>query len=250
MMEEYPVLEGAQPIYFEGNEVGILVSHGFTGTTQSVRPLVEAYGKEGYSVACPRLKGHGTAPEEMKTTTAQDWMDSVEEAYAWLKERCSKIFVVGLSMGGTLALHLAAKYEDIAGVIPINAAIDIPSMENIVETTDDRYIAAIGSDIKKAGVTELAYDKTPVASIEHLILMMTRVHDELAKIHCPILVIVSEEDHIVPPENSEMIFNTVLSEHKELIHLENSYHVATLDTDLDLITERSLEFFVMYSNTK
>ncbi len=247
-MEEYPVMEGAQPIFFEGNEVGVLVSHGFTGTPQSVKPLAEAYGKEGYSVACPRLRGHGTAPEEMETTTAQDWVNSVEQAYLWLQERCTKIFIAGLSMGGTLALHLAAKYEDVAGVIPINAAIDIPAMENIVETTDDRYIAAIGSDIKNEGIKELAYDKTPVASIEHLIGMMSRVHDQLSQIRCPILIFVSEEDHIVPPENSEMIFNTVLSERKELVHLENSYHVATLDADFDIITERSLEFIVAHSN--
>ncbi|MCP3026345.1 carboxylesterase [Halobacillus sp. A5] len=248
-MEEHQVLRGAEPIYIEGNEVGILVLHGFTGTTQSMRKLAEAYGKEGYSIACPRLKGHGTAPEDMEAATAEDWIESVEEAYQWLTQRCSKIFTAGLSMGGTLALHFAAAHENIAGVIAVNAAVDIPAMENITETTDDRFIAAIGSDIKKEGVVELAYSKTPVASIKHLINLMRGVHDRLAQIHCPILIFVSEEDHVVPPDNSEMIFDTVLSEHKELIHLENSYHVATLDEDVDIIIERSLEFFVMYSNT-
>ncbi|MFC7061419.1 alpha/beta hydrolase [Halobacillus seohaensis] len=249
-MAENQILDGAQSIYFKGNEVGILVSHGFTGTNQSMKPIVEAYAKEGYTVVSPRLKGHGVTPEEMEKSTYKDWIDSVEEAYKWLEERCTKIFVVGLSMGGTLALHLAAKYEDISGVMVVNPAINIPAMDNILDNTDDRFIAAIGSDIKKDGVEELAYDRTPVKSIRNLISLMSETHDQLSRIHCPILIFASEEDHIVPPENSEMIFETVLSEHKELIHLENSYHVATLDNDRDSIIERSLEFVVMYSNAK
>lgn len=46
-MAEYSILEGAEEIKYEGNEVGILVSHGFTGTTQSMRPLAEAYARAG-----------------------------------------------------------------------------------------------------------------------------------------------------------------------------------------------------------
>ncbi|WP_173916688.1 carboxylesterase [Halobacillus sp. Marseille-Q1614] len=249
-MKEYPVLDEAQSIYREGNEVGILVSHGFTGTTQSMKPLADAYAQEGYTIACPRLKGHGTDPEDLEKSTHLDWMNSIDEAYEWLAARCKKIFVAGLSMGGTLALYAAASHTEIAGVILINPAIDIPSLENVAENADERFIAAIGSDIKKPGVRELAYSKTPVAAIGQLIQLMGKVHDQLAEIHCPILIFVSEEDHVVPPDNSEMIFDTVLSEHKELVHLENSYHVATLDGDQDLIIERSLEFFVLYSNTQ
>ncbi|SEH68267.1 carboxylesterase [Halobacillus karajensis] len=79
---------------------------------------------------------------------------------------------------------------------------------------------------------------------------MDKVKQRLDEIHCPILIFVSDEDHVVPPYNSEVIFESVFSEHKELIHLENSYHVATLDQDKEMIMERSLEFFEMYTNTK
>ncbi|WP_082234394.1 alpha/beta hydrolase [Halobacillus massiliensis] len=249
-MKKYTVLEGAQAIYREGNEVGILISHGFTGTTQSIKPLADAFSNEGYTVACPRLQGHGTAPEDMEKSTYEDWMDSIDEAYDWLTKRCKKIFAAGLSMGGTLALYAALKHKDISGTILINPAIDIPDMENTAENSDERFIDAIGSDIKKPGVYELAYDKTPVAAISQLNRLMGKIHDTLGEIHCPMLIFVSEEDHVVPPDNSEMIFDTVLSEHKELIHLENSYHVATLDGDQDIIIERSLEFIVAYSNAK
>ncbi|UOR13057.1 alpha/beta hydrolase [Halobacillus amylolyticus] len=243
------MMNGAEPIFVEGNEVGILVSHGFTGTPQSMKPLADAYLKTGYTVACPRLEGHGTTPEDMEVSNKDDWIQSVETAYQWLNERCSIIFVVGLSMGGTLALYLAEKYKKINGVISINGAVDIPDMENVMESTKDRFVAAIGSDIKKEDVEELAYDKTPINAIRSLMALMKEVHEGLADIHCPALIFVSEEDHVVPPDNSETIFDSVFSEHKELVRLENSYHVATLDNDQDLIIERSLEFFQMYAKT-
>ncbi|QHT46269.1 alpha/beta fold hydrolase [Bacillus sp. SB49] len=242
------VMSGAEEIRFEGNEVGILVSHGFTGTTQSMRPLAEAYGRAGYTVVCPRLKGHGTTPEDMESTSHEDWIQSVMEAFDWLEARCEKIFVVGLSMGGTLALYVAGK-KKVAGVIPINAAIDIPVLENS-SSTEERFIEAIGSDIKDPESDELGYDRTPVKSIKELSMLMGKTRDLLSSIHCPIVVFVSREDHVVPPNNSEVIFETVFSEHKEIIHLDDSYHVATLDHDKDLIIERSLEFFQTYTNTK
>ncbi|WP_163529957.1 alpha/beta hydrolase [Halobacillus ihumii] len=240
------MMKGAEPIFIEGNEIGILVSHGFTGTTHSMRPLADAYAKAGYTVACPRLEGHGTTPEDMEDSNHEDWIQSVEAAYQWLNERCSNIFVVGLSMGGTLTLYLAEKYKKIKGIVPINAAIDIPSMEEVMESAEGRFVDAIGSDIKKPGVEELAYDKTPVNAIRSLMALMKKVHEGLAEIHCPALIFVSDEDHVVPPDNSETIFDMIFSEHKELVRMENSYHVATLDNDQDLIIERSLEFFQMY----
>lgn len=241
-MEKYPVLEGAQPFYFEGNQVGILVSHGFTGSTQSMRPLGEAYAKEGYTVCGPRLKGHGTHYEDMEQTTYQDWISSVEEGYQWLKERCDTIFVTGLSMGGTLTLYMAEKYPEIKGIIPINAAVDIPTMADASNLEDVRFLDAIGSDIKKPEIVELAYEKTPVRSIGEIIKLMEIVRGDLTKITCPALIFVSEEDHVVPPNNSQLIYDGISSEQKELITMKESYHVATLDNDQTSIIEKTLEF--------
>ncbi|MGP4062386.1 alpha/beta hydrolase [Halobacillus sp. H74] len=248
-MEQSIVMNGAEDIRFEGNEVGILLCHGFTGTTQSMRSLAEAYAREGYTVHCPRLKGHGTTPEDMESTSYKEWIRSVDEAYQWLTERCSTVFVAGLSMGGALALYIASQYEAVKGVIPINAAIQIPAFESSI-SSEERFLDAIGSDIKDQGSHELAYDRTPVKSIQELVHLMDQVKERLDAIHCPIMIFVSDEDHVVPPNNSEVVFDSVFSEHKEIIHLENSYHVATLDYDQDLIIERSLEFFQMYTNTK
>ena len=242
MEEKYPVMTGAEPFYFEGNHVGILLSHGFTGTTHSMQPLAEAYAEAGYTVCAPRLKGHGTHYEDMEVSSYQEWIASIEEGYQWLEKRCDTIFVSGLSMGGTLTLYMAEKHPSVKGIIPINAAIDIPDMAAIQNLKDVRYLDAIGSDIKNPDVTELAYDKTPVQSVKEIVSLMKIVKDELGEITCPALIFVSEEDHVVPPDNAQWIVHHIQSKDKEVVHLKNSYHVATLDYDQELIIEKTLKF--------
>ncbi|MBS8264805.1 alpha/beta fold hydrolase [Mesobacillus boroniphilus] len=242
MAESYQVLEGAEPFFYEGNSVGILVSHGFTGSTQSMRPLGEAYAAQGYTVCGPRLKGHGTHYEDLEQTTYQDWVASVEEGFQWLKERCDTIFVTGLSMGGTLTLYMAEKYPEVRGIVLINAAIDIPAMKPVLQLEGTRFLDAIGSDIKKLGVTELAYEKTPVQSIKEILPFMKVVKEDLSKVSCPALIFVSDDDHVVPPDNSQTIFDHISSETKEIHHMKESYHVATLDNDQKIIIDKTLEF--------
>jgi carboxylesterase len=246
MADNYPVLNGAEPFYFEGGRTGILVSHGFTGSTQSMRPLGEAYAKAGYTVCGPRLKGHGTHYEEMEQTQYSDWIASIEEGYQWLKERCDDIFVTGLSMGGTLTLYMAEKHPEIKAIIPINAAVEISDMEGAADLQDVRFLDAIGSDIKKTDVKELAYEKTPVKSIGEIVQLMELVKGGLADIQCPALIFVSSEDHVVPPDNSRLILDRISSKDKKLITMENSYHVATLDNDQQLIIDETLAFIKKY----
>lgn len=246
MEETYPVLKGAEPYYAEGGKEGVLVSHGFTGSTQSMRPLAEALAEAGYTVCLPRLKGHGTHYEDMERTSRHDWKESVEEGYRWLKERCGTIYMAGLSMGGTLTLYMAERHPDIRAIALINAAIDMPALKEIGDPEEVRFLDAIGSDIKKPDVTELAYEKTPVKSVKEILALMEEVRADLGKVRCPALLLVSDEDHVVPPGNSAIIGEGISSGVIEKVQLKNSYHVATLDNDKDKIIENVLRFFKEY----
>ncbi|WP_135502489.1 hypothetical protein [Planococcus koreensis] len=53
---------------------------------------------------------------------------------------------------------------------------------------------------QKAGIVELAYDKTPVASVKQILVFMDIVREDLPKVQCPALIFVSPEDHVVPPQ--------------------------------------------------
>lgn len=245
-MTDETILQGAEPFFFPGNDIGVLVCHGFTGTTQSMRPLGEALAAAGYTVIGPRLAGHGTSPAAMARTTAADWIASVDEALAKLRETCSQIFMAGLSMGGTLTLYTAAKHADIIkGAVPINAAVQLNSADMAGAALDAHMpatVPGIGSDIKKPGVVELAYKEVPVPAFRQAYALFSVTHDLLPKVTCPVLVIQSRDDHVVDPSNGPRIVRRLGSSRIDLRWLNDSYHVATLDNDLPLISSETLAF--------
>lgn len=245
-MAEPNILQGAEPLHVEAGRVGVLVSHGFTGTPQSMRYLAEQLAQAGYTVAVPRLRGHGTTTVDMADSTASDWIADLHTALAWLRERCDALFMTGLSMGGTLTLFMAGQYPDLfKGILPINAFIfannpDLASLAYMVNAPAE--VPGVGGDIKATDMTELAYSLVPVPSIKEL-LALAKVTDELLpRITIPTLIFVSREDHVVPPANAEHILNKINSTEKRLCWLENSYHVATLDNDKEKIVQQSLAF--------
>ncbi|SDX22334.1 carboxylesterase [Marininema mesophilum] len=242
MAQEYTVMKDAEPFYLPGNEMGVLVQHGFTGTTQSVRGLGQFLADQGFTVCGPRLKGHGTHYEDMEGTTYQDWIESTEEGYRKLQETCSHIVVVGLSMGGTLALHLASRYPEIKGVVLVNPAIEMSHLAEVAQMEEPRFFDAIGSDIKAEGVRELAYEKVPLRSFKEIIHLTDETRKVVSAIGCPTLLFKSLEDHLVPPMNAQWIYENIASSDKTLIELENSYHVATLDNDKELVMAETAGF--------
>lgn len=245
MTGSFQVMEEAEEFYFPGNETGVLVIHGFTGTTQSMRYIGEQLGKPGFTVYGPRLTGHGTAPEDMEKASYEDWIQNVEMGLTKLQKTCSSIFVLGLSMGGTLTLYLAEHHPELKGIIPINAATEMSDMMTQYQALSregTRFVEGIGSDIKKQGVEESAYAKTPVLSMGELITLTKQVRANLSSIKAPALIFSSSEDHVVPPENSREIYDSILSKNRAIEVLKNSYHVATLDHDKEFIAERSIAF--------
>ncbi|MDG1086240.1 MAG: alpha/beta fold hydrolase, partial [Acidimicrobiales bacterium] len=172
-MTEPQVLPGAEPLSHEAGPIGVLVIHGFTGSPQSMRPIADACIAAGHTVEMPRLPGHGTTVDDMLTTSWDNWSHHVEQSYLDLAQRCEKVFVTGLSMGGALTLWLASRHPGIAGIAVINSAGE-PNAERTaglaaVIDSGQVTIDAIGNDIAKPGVVELAYDKTPLAPLLSLV---------------------------------------------------------------------------------
>lgn len=242
------IMKGAEAFRFEAEgQPAVLVLHGFTGSTQSVRYLgEELHRRFGYFVYGPRLAGHGTSPDDMATTGYLDWLGTAEAALREMAATHGKVFVTGLSMGGTLCLNLAARFPGlVAGIIPVNGCAGrlSPEMSELVLSGDapDR-VPGIGSDIKAEGVFELAYPEVPVRCIREANALMGATGNLLHKIVCPTLVIQSREDHVLPPSNGPLILNGIAARDARILWLEESYHVATLDNDKDVIVERTGRF--------
>ena len=235
------------PFHHEGaTDVGVLVCHGFTGSPHSVRPWAKHLAEHGWTVSLPLLPGHGTHWRDCNRTTWQDWYATVDVAFQRLHERCERVFVCGLSMGGTLALRIAEVHgSDVAGVVVVNPSVTmvrwdtrfLPVLANVVPS-----VAAIGNDIAKPGMLEGAYDRTPVRAAASLRRFQRVVRGDLGRVTQPLLLLHSAQDHVVEPVNSALVLSGVASGDVQEIVLAESYHVATLDHDAPLIFDKTVEF--------
>jgi carboxylesterase len=240
-----PIIPGAEPWSADGGPHGVLVLHGFTGNPNSMRGLAEAFASAGYAVDLPLLPGHGTALEDMVDTGWADWSACAEERFLALADRCDRVFVAGLSMGGALTAWLATRHADIAGIICINPVVAAPEgMHEAVTAmldTGAELMDGIGSDIADPDSVESAYPQTPLRPLLTLFDAAAELDDSLGSITCPVLLCTSPQDHVVEPSNSDVLAAAVQGP-VERVTLERSYHVATLDFDRDLIVERALAF--------
>lgn len=239
------LIPGAEPMSHVGGPAGALVLHGFTGNPGSMRGLADALAAAGFGVEMPLLPGHGTVIEDMIPTGFDDWLGEAEAAYQRIAARSEKVVIVGLSMGGALTAWLGGDHPEAAGLVCINAIVSEPAgMRGFVEellASGVEVMDAIGSDIAKEGVVESAYGGTPVAPLISMLDAAAGLDERLGRITSPVLVINSPEDHVVPPENSDILAAKVAGP-VERLTAERSYHVATMDHDKELIEEAVVAF--------
>jgi carboxylesterase len=230
----------------------LFLVHGFTGSPYSLRPLGELLARRGFAVEIPRLPGHGTTWRELLPTRYDDWRAAVHATAKRLKERYEHVLLVGLSMGGTLALDVASGTDArVSGVVTINAqildregiAVKLgPYIEKVLPIVPASFAGLTVNDIAKPGMVEEAYPIVPTAAGNSLLRALPRIRAQLANVPCPVLVMVSRNDHSVPPANSTALLELITAPRLEQLVLERSYHVATLDYDQDLIEERVTAF--------
>jgi carboxylesterase len=211
-----------------------------------MRSLAEALAGAGFAVELPLLPGHGTSIEDMLPTRWDDWSKVAEDVYSELAGRCRRVVVVGLSMGGTLATWLTTRHAEIAGLIAINPLVE-PAAESFRELlrgvldAGTEAMPGIGSDIALEGVEEVAYAGAPIAPMLSMIEATDAIAADLGRVRCPVLLLSSRQDHVVPSASGDFLEAGVAGP-VERVWLERSYHVATLDHDRDLVEARSVEF--------
>src|SRR5258708_27736291 len=246
------VLPGAEPYSHEGGPTGVLLCHGFTGCHHALRPWAEYLASEGLTVSLPRLPGHGTTWQEMNRTRWEDWYAEVDGAFGELRGASSEVFVLGLSMGGCLALRLAElKGAAVSGLVLVNPSITADTKLFLLAPVRKLFVPprrGVGSDIKKEGVPELAYDRTPTRAAATLPALWKVTQGDLKRLSAPTLVYHSAEDHIVGPASLAILRKALPATQLEVRPCPNSYHVATLDNDAEAIFAGSLDFVRSHSH--
>lgn len=232
-------------------KIGVLLVHGFTGSPASMRPWAEYLNNLGYTVTVPLLPGHGTTPADLNQVKWQEWPAKVESDLNQLLQNCEKVFICGLSMGGGTTLNIATRYsKQLAGIILVNPMIHVKFIPHQLAWLISRFQKmrdSVGDDIKKPGVTEYGYDSLPAVGVYQLLKMLSYTRKRLHDVTAPLQLFHSVDDHTLPVSNTEIIMQGVGSREKQRIELVNSYHVATLDYDAEIIFENSRLFIESHS---
>lgn len=206
-------------------------------------PLAEALAQDGLTVHIARLAGHGTSPEDLAKTSWQDWIASAQRAYDALAKRCRTIAVGGLSMGGSLALHLAATSAAgpaaaaPAAVIAMATPVRLrPLLHRLARAARPvlpfaPVVLRVGPRAADVMPYRASYRRIPLGVVGDLSSLLDRTRELLPKVHAPLLVVQGRWDWVIPGESAEVICSRVASSVRRLLWLPHSSHLVTLDRD-------------------
>jgi carboxylesterase len=255
-----PGLGDSAPFWLPGNnDVGVLCIHGFTGTPFEVRHLGRRLNEGGFTVSGPALPGHTTSIEELDRTTWRDWYGRVEQSFDELRARCAAVAVVGQSLGGLLALYLAAQRgPEMTSVSALatplwlfpmaRAAVWATRPERPLAGRVGRALQALpklgGSDVRDREMQRQnpCYRAVPVRALHQLVAFMGEVDRSLPRVRVPTLVIHARNDHTAPFACSQRIAATVGAETVKHRALERSFHLIAVDVERDLVAEEVATF--------
>lgn len=245
---------GAPFDFGTGGDVGVVCVHGFTGTPYEVRYLGEQLARAGFQVHGVRLPGHGTELAALDATTWHDWADAVEDAFDTLRLVCRAVCVVGQSLGGLLALHLAARRPDVASVASLAAPLwlDGPG-RHIARLAEAGTLARIapwltkipkfsGSDVRDRRVRaeNPCYDAIPLEALGELVRYFAVVDAALPQITQPVLVLHASQDHTAPVACAYHIAARARAQRVRI--LPHSYHLIAADVERDIVAEEVISF--------
>ncbi len=224
--------------FLRGGPHGCLLLHGFTGTAGHVRWLGQKLNDSGYTVSAPLLPGHGETLTAMRESNWRQWLAAARTSYVDLRKQCEQVSVMGLSMGGALALILAEEYP-VDSLVCMSAALRIrmrfgrlaPLMALVSPYRN--WDGAEPRPKRRDFLYEYdcGYEGLPVAKVRDLLRVMHRAERNLFAVVAPALIIQPVHDQTVNPRSADIIFQGISSKQKQLVRLPESSHMCTLDCD-------------------
>ena len=249
MKNTVKVLKTAFPLYLEGsNGKAVFVQHGYNGYPGEMYELARRLNSEGYTVVVPRLPGHGTNGKDFIATNWKLWLSHVRNEYILLQSRFDEVYVVGLSMGGTLALILAEEFSPVKTILLAPAmAVDNPvfyftpllkiflpelkrNRSYDDETDPDRIILA-----------REYWTHYFIARIADVNKLMRKARKGLREIDCPVYIMVSEKDKTVPQKTGDIIAAGLKKPPVKLV-LKNSPHVFFEGPENEFVLNKIMEW--------
>lgn len=221
--------------YLKGNSVGVLIIHGFSGSPAEMRGVGDYLNQKGYTVLAVKLAGHGSKPKDMASTYLSDWLQSAEDGYKKLSKNYKKMFIVGFSMGGLLAVELAKKFSPAGIVVVSPPMLNMRFRDHIIPIGrffKPWYVIRGGSDPSKfePPYTSVVYPKVPTKSIAE-VFKLIRIVRKGSHIETPTLIMQGLLDEMIPQQSGQELLELVKSKDKKLLHFEKSGHNLILEQE-------------------
>jgi len=240
-----------KPFYFTGgNGRAVLLVHGWTTTPYELRRLGKYLHQKGYTVSAPLLTGHGTVPTDLENVPWKTWSKDVENAYLKLREKHKKIYVIGTSLGASLASILAGDNSDISGLVLMAMPYRL-RMERLMwvfarflllfkKYYKKYYPPSFGSE--EIVTRRISYQTYPIKSVLEILKLARFSRRVMKKITQPCLIMQSSVDHIVTKKSLEQIFAKINSKIKQKKYIKDAYHTFISDIKNEHVFEDIGEF--------
>jgi carboxylesterase len=256
-------MQGAEPFFMRGGDVGCLCLHGLAASPAEVRWLGDYLAGRNLTVYGVRIAGHGTDPTDLRHVRWQEWYASALDGYHVLRSQCTQVYIAGLSMGGLLGLTLAANVR-VDGMIALAAPVKfetppvfsmgrLRSMARYLKHVMPYYDGSDTSDLPQRIVAEqvergepalgrVRYDQWATRSIEALNNLMHVTDSQLSNVTAPTLLVYSEADPSVPYFNLQYVAERLGSAVIETHTLKQSGHILTQDREKDTVFQLTGDF--------
>ncbi len=241
------ILVGAAPITrVRADAAGVLLLHGGGDTPQVLSELAEFLYHRGFSVMVPLLSGHGRGLQDLATMNSAAISADVRREYEALRAKHRNVAVVGLSVGGALAIDLAAQRNDIAALVLLAPYVAMSATLARVAMTSALwgwllpYFSSRGDRSihdRAAAARALGRGVLTPAALRTFYELVRRVTDDLPRVKVPTLVIQSRENNRIPRESAERAFQLLCASEKKLVWVEGAGHVITVDFGRERVFE-------------
>ncbi|MGA2782690.1 MAG: alpha/beta fold hydrolase [Smithella sp.] len=214
---------------------GVILVHGYMAAPEEIRPLADYLYKNGYNVYGVRLRGHGTAPEDLACRNWEKWYDSASRAYIIMKNSVKTFSIGGFSMGAGIALlHAANKPGKFAGVISINAPVKLKGIASkfaSIVVAWNKLLSKIHVNKGKMEFVEnvpenpeINYLRNPVSGGNELEKLMKQVENQLKNVKGPVLIIQGSDDPVVNAASGQEIFEKLGTKDKQILQIYANHH--------------------------
>jgi carboxylesterase len=229
----------------------VLLLHGGGDTPQTLRLLANELYARGFHVHAPLLPGHGRTLREFSRITADELTAAASANYAMLRSSHNWVAVIGLSMGGALAVQIAADNSDLPALGLIAPYLSMPQLIEWAARLAPVWgflAPAVGSgdDASIRDPTErdrgLAYGVFTAAGLIALRHTMRRAVALLPRVSAPTLMMQSREDNRIAAADAERAFALLGARDKTLEWVEGAGHIITVDFGRDAVNARLAAF--------